>query len=415
MKYSLREYLLVSSIFLFSIVITRQPAEIYLSYVIFLFYLPLFFKKYGIPKIVVMLFIPIVLSGVFEILIGNNSFSLFLKVFGGLFLSVIFYYYVICEFKFDIERLFYIYTKFALIIASIGLIQVISFFLGFEYGYNYTYIFNKWGVIEGGIVGIRMNSIFSEPSYYAAIMGPAQFIATYNIFYNKRFLLNKFQSFFLFSIYFLTASSVGFISIFAILILLMINNGYLKQLLVISFIIYVSFYIIYNFVPEFKIRYDSTIELLSDDNTNVNYDGKNSSSVIQYEQFQVAKKNFLKHPLFGTGLGSHPIAFDRFASRSFKEGPLGEFNSQDANSMFSRMMSETGLYGIILLFFFIWKFKVIRKYSGNNFWIYSNSLIIVFFIYLIRQGNYFYNGFPFFIWLYFFVYKRYKQSLKFGL
>ena len=55
-------------------------------------------------------------------------------------------------------------------------------FIGFEFGYNYSWFLNKWGFVEGGLVGFRVNSILSEPTYLAIALAPAIYVS-YKISY----------------------------------------------------------------------------------------------------------------------------------------------------------------------------------------------------------------------------------------
>lgn len=49
--------------------------------------------------------------------------------------------------------------KGAFFISMIGIIQVISYRVGFSPGYSFGWLFNKWAIIKGD-TGIRMNSFF---------------------------------------------------------------------------------------------------------------------------------------------------------------------------------------------------------------------------------------------------------------
>ena len=82
------------------------------------------------------------------------------------------------------------------------------------------------------------------------------------------------------------------------------------------------------------------------------------------------------------------------------------FNKADANSMLLRLLSETGLYGVIIMLSFVIYNIVPRNKSANDTnWLVSNGILVVILVYLMRQGHYFINGFPFFLWLYYYVRK----------
>ncbi len=88
--------------------------------------MPVFIRRFGYNRNLLLLFLILLATGAFNILIGNNTAPLFFKVFAGLMLSYLFYDYVIQEFDFDLEKLFKWYLKGAYIVSIIGIIQFIS-------------------------------------------------------------------------------------------------------------------------------------------------------------------------------------------------------------------------------------------------------------------------------------------------
>ena len=77
-------------------------------------------------------------------------------------------------------------------LSVIGLIQILSFLIGFEIGYNFNWILNKWGVIRGGLVGIRVNSLLSEPTYLATVISPAIYVSFKNLISNSDLYISPF-------------------------------------------------------------------------------------------------------------------------------------------------------------------------------------------------------------------------------
>jgi O-antigen ligase len=134
---------------------------------------------------------------------------------------------------------------------------------------------------------------------------------------------------------------------------------------------------------------------------------------VLYNNYYIAKENFKRNPLFGTGLGSHPIAFDKYSLTKSSDVIQITFNKADANSMFLRLLSETGLYGVIFIIYFLVRHYFWRgKSADDENWIISNALAIIIILYLLRQGHYFLNGFPFFLWLYYYTWKINREERK---
>lgn len=401
-------FCIFSTLFFSSFVLFKQPFEFYLPYIFIFSLLPFFIFKFPFPVFIFKIFGPLLLWGLISIWTRDNTSALFWKIYLNILFSAMFYYYVFEAYKFDLNKLFSYYLKGAFILSVIGLIQFVSYKLGFEYGYNFRlYGLNKWNVVYGGSFGIRINSLFSEPSYYGAAIGPAFFVSLFNIFTrNRDGLLSFGQSVLVIVVYFLTFSSVSYLGVFISLVLILLNLGFVRYVLIFTPIIIGGYFYLYNNVEEFKVRVDGLDELYQGDQRAF---GKvHGSSFVQYNNFHVAVENFKKNPVMGSGLGSHSIAYKKY-SLAKQFGVADEFNKSDANSMFLRIVSETGLFGIFFILFFIIKFFVLKNNDtlGDNLWLISNACLVIIFLQLFRQGNYTYNGFMFYMWMYYFA----KQAL----
>jgi hypothetical protein len=321
-----------------------------------------------------------------------------------------FYHYVVQSFDFDIREIYGYYMTSAYIVTLLGVFQLVSYTVGFTPGYNWKFILNKWGPTYGGL-GLRMNSVLSEPAYYAAVLAPAFFTALYNVTRRDPLYMSKFQNLIIVLVFPLTFSSLGILAIFLATILLLINFGFFRYFFVFLPILILSFNYAHNNVDEFRDRWDGTFEIYTTENI-YDYDIHGSSFVL-YNNSHVAWENFQRNPIFGTGLGSHPTAFDKYTLTNIEGAVQIDFNKMDANSMFLRLMSETGLYGLsimILLLFRCWIFKAGAMDDAT--WVISNSLALIIIIYLLRQGHYFLNGFPLFLWLFYYLHVENKRVMK---
>ena len=319
-----------------------------------------------------------------------------------------FYHYVIQAYDFDLKLLFKYYMRSAYIVTIIGVVQLISYPIGFKPGYNFLWIFNKWNPSFGGL-GVRMSSVLSEPAYYAAIIAPAFFVSVYNVIKRETLFITKFQSYLIMIVYPLSFSSLGILAIFFTLIFLLINLGFVRYSIVMIPLLTVIVQYSYNNVPEFRDRWDGTIEIYTTDNI-YSYDIHGSSFVL-YNNSHVAWENFKVHPLFGTGLGSHPSAFDKYTLTNVEGAVQIDFNKMDANSMFLRLMSETGVYGLFVMILLLIRSWIFKPRSADDVnWVMSNGLALIILIYLIRQGHYFLNGFPLFLWMFYYLSVQNKRD-----
>jgi hypothetical protein len=407
-------FLIYFSVFISSIELFKYPFEFYVSYFIFLLFLPALLKKYGlrsIPK-VLTLFAFLFVNGVVQISLGNNTNEYFYKIFFGTFFSYIFYYLVVVDAGFDTKRLFDLYLKACYVVCIIGLVQFIGYQIGVPFLYDYSWLLNKWGVIRGGNFGIRINSVFPEPTYFSTSVSLAVFVALNNLLTKENYYFTKFQSFLVFAVSLLSFSGVGYFGLFITLILIFINYGLIRYALVFIPILTLVFFQLYQNVPEFSERYDSTVEVFSTGNFKL---GKtHGSSLILYNNYQVAVRNF-KDYFLGTGLGSHPVAFAKYSLTKNVKTIGVDLNGMDANSMFNRLLSETGIVGVGLFLLIIFKGFVKRNIAvpfNNSYWIISNSILTLILLNLLRQGHYFLHGFPLLVWIYYYNKQNYLAALE---
>ncbi len=396
-------FMIFLSIFLgSSILLFKSPFEGYFHYVIYLLLLPVFVIRFGLPKTPFKILLIPLIVGVFQIMLGNNETFLFVKIWGGVLLSVSVYHYVMEYYDLNVEKMFKIYLTWAYWTAVIALIQYISFKLNFKPGYDYSFLLNKGGhvVTEGG--GIRVSSIYLEPSQLGIMLGPAVFISILNIIRRKKYHFKIHQNIIILLAVYLSKSSTGYLGVFFAILLLGLNFGYIMYVVVFFVLGYFAALGLYNTVDEFKERVDSSLALWT--RGDLAYKNVNTSSFVLYNNAYIAWTNLKEHPLFGTGLGSHPVAYEKYSLTKTEVKVKGiEFNKQDANSMLMRLTSETGLFGLVFVFVLIFKCFVGYRGDDDNDWIISGALLVIILLYLLRQGNYFLNGFPFFVWMYYYT------------
>lgn len=403
------------TIFVNSLVLFKDPLDFYIGYLIMILLLPVFFFRYKLPTTILLVFTILLLVGVWNIIGGKADPADFIKVFAGTFMSYLFYYYVFQEYNHNVRKLFEYYLYGCYIVSIIGLIQFVSYKIGFVSGYNFKWILNKWGYVEGGNFGIRVNSIFGEPSQAAEVLSTAVFVAFYDLFQKEPFYFkDKKKALLIIGIFIMTVSSTGYIAFFLTLLLLFINFGLIRYLLIAIPVLYGFFLVIYNYIPEFKERYDSQVRVYTTGDFAIGKD--HGSTIIQYNNFHVASENMKENTLFGTGLGSHPTAFEKYSLTKHIEVHGFDLNSKDANSMLYRLMSETGLFGLGIMLFIILRFYVSRYRENNDhenpYWLISNAILVMIAVKLVRQGHYFLNGFPFFIIMYYYSWVKNKEKVE---
>lgn len=391
-----------------SFIFFKYPFEFYFHYIIFIFLIPLFLLKFGFPRLVFNVLILPFFVGLINVLLGNYQLFDFIKVLGGLTATILFFYHFINYSNFKINILFNLYIKFCYFISLIGFIQLISFRIGFFWGYDYSWLFNKWGVIKGGIIGIRINSILAEPSQLAIVISPAIYVAIRNLIRKESFILNKYQSILILIVLIFTTSTVGYFGF--LLSLILVIEGFKLRYLAIGFLISLFLYqITYNNIYEFKSRVDSAFGLWIDNDFSIL--NTNNSSFVLYNNLHIAKENLIESPVFGTGIGSHEAAFNKHSLTGKVIQYDFAFNKKDGNSLFIRLCTETGLVGVVFIIIFILKGFVYKPNNETQIinLIISQSIFVLIILSFIRQGNYMLNGLPFLFLLYYYNFQTYKE------
>ncbi len=249
----------------------------------------------------------------------------------------------------------------------------------------------------------RFMSIFKEPSHYVVVVFPA----CYYFLKNKNYL----QFLTILFTFILSGSSVGFLGVGLMFLVPFLKIDRIKYLFIAIPILIIGFIITFNYNDGFKMRVEESIENLNALNNGKFDEYTNMSSYVFLSNMYIAKQNFLEHP-FGTGIGSH---HHMYTTKYYKNMRAPEYlvkqdhhrdNSFDANSFFTRSVSEFGVFGIILTFFIIAYF-----YKG----LYSNEYLLHgIFIYIVikffRDGTYFPPELYYFLWMFYFLKKNQKES-----
>lgn len=397
--------LIISTIFVSSITFFSEPFEFHFSYIIFLICSPvLIFELKGVHKFILYFLVFELLIGGVNIILGYNSISQFFKIFFGLSLSTAFYYLFLKYNDFNIQKVFKLYLKGAYLISLIGVIQFASYKVGFSFGYDYSWILNKYRVID--TMDGRVNSILPEPAHLVQVLSPAMFVALYRVIFFKGKYYSFFQSLVILFTFFMAKSSTGYIGVLLVIALISFNYLKFKNIIVFAIIGILAFTALMRMDEGFEWRVESVVKLVD---SGEKAKGVDLSTFALYSNLHVSYQNLKRHPLFGTGLGSHFHAYEKYRPYDtgiFKHFKEWELNKDDANSLFLRLMSEQGLFGLLLSIVFLVKYYIRRDVSDlNGNWIISNALLLIMMLYLLRMGHYFMNGFVLFVWSYYYLHK----------
>lgn len=391
--------------------------DFYYYYIVVIILFPVLFLTYlKIDKWILIWFSYLFIIGIFNVLLGNNELSQFLKVYIGAFIFFLLYYYIIKYKEFDLWYLFSLYYRVAIFHAYIGLIQFLSFLIGFKYGYDFSW-FGADTMRPSSIAGILVYPIHgfvSEPAAFVIVQSAALYFAIGKFINSNVFKLGNYLSAIVIIFTFIFClSSTGYFALFVALILLFVKKLTIKRMIAASIVMPSLIFTLYISVPKFQERFNTLFLLMAGRiYVDATYgEDAAGSSLVLFNHFLVAKENANNH-FMGTGIGSHHVAFskyNRLEAWFTGYGPYAKLlNEHDASSLFSRVLSEMGYVGILAVFFFLFKFYISQESVP---WIYVNhaSLIVILTL-LLRGGHYFILGLPFFILSYYYSSKLSKNE-----
>ena len=356
----------------------------------------LFKKKLRLSKWFMLIIMAITIHSVINVLLGNSQFDLMIKQILGISISFVFFSNYVNENNY--MSCIKAYLNAAVFISVFSIIQQIARLL------NITYIYNlQWLVKEqlSPTPLYRSVTIFREPAECALFLVVAVYIAVYCMVGKYRNTLKSelklsLNSSLIIIVGFLfTFSSIGYVGLLIIGVFIWFDYKHTFKQLFISIMIIIAFIALYELVPEFRMRIDDTLNLFF---VSGELAENNLSSQTLYINFRIAIMNLVNTFGLGSGIGSHQIAYENYKSELNLTGVYLFLNSEDANSLALRVMSELGIFAVIGIC--IWIIKNKSAEVGKINYIINFSCIVYFALQLLRYGHYFYYGIWFWVWIY---------------
>lgn len=336
----------------------------------------------------------------------------FVKQFLLISFNLLFAYLLINAYNFDFIKLFKDYIDLIFLAALVGVIQAFSLASNFLYGADYSYLGFEMG--NFGLGYTRIQSWFEEPSVMALAFLPAVFICLARVFKLTDFVTIQ-KSLFIIVVFLLTQSSIGLLG-FMISIFMIVVGKYSffrnPHLVLFGFGLLILIGVSLYSIRLVKIRVDDTRTLFFDPFVSTGDINKtNLSTYAVYSNYKVAMSAFHDHPLFGTGLGTHELNYEKYINSAIPPNVFrSEFqlNRKDANSLLLRCVSEMGLFGLFLLVWFIFSNRKKLNLQSQNrnevlYWIFNSAVLVQIIARLGRQGHYTMLGFMLIILIYFFT------------
>jgi hypothetical protein len=347
------------------------------------------------------------------------NFNLLKQIIGILF-SASSYYIIFKLANFNLKLLFDRYSRIAVYIAAFAIIEEALHLNGIHIRSEFP----------GSLGFYRVSGLSGEPYNLAMVLTPALLFCLIGIFSrNKEFSLLDMNftiplSIILFA-FFLTFSTTGYIGLFIGLLLVVAHGGLLNiqktRFIFFPLLLAIGYFTFNYIIKEDKIferKFSEGIWLFNDEQVSSvkDYDRLNTSTFVLLSNYQIATESFNEHPYFGIGFGNYEMAYHEKFNQIFGqdfENKFGRSNFNDANSMFLRLLAESGFWGIaiFLTFLAVFLIKTIKSSSLNQFYLIAinHAVFVLFIIRLLRCGNYISDGAFFFLLLYYYTYKFKKE------
>ncbi|WP_158453568.1 hypothetical protein [Rhodopirellula europaea] len=381
-------------------ILTREPAEVYSSYLVAgtLALNSLLLERNPVRSNHVIFLLIVGGVGLLGSLAWPSQLG-FIKVYLVLVCVIISSGLVIDLYNANVKRIFEVYLFGCFLFSAIGIVQVAAFRVGIAPLYNFRlYGLNKWGLSPEGPLGIRLNSIFSEPSGFAVIVAAGACWAVASLLIGPRSTSKqgRVAAFTILTAYCLTFSAL-LVPAFACIALLLQRQFQRQSMATLKIVAIIALlgYVATSSGVEARIR---GIRELAGGSTS--YSQVHGSSEVLYDHMLATVESLKNNPVIGGGLGMHEQIYDEYRSNSgLVRLNKDEFNRKDANSMFLRTVSELGLVGLMLVVF-VYKKGTISSDASFDARLISNACLCVIALQLLRQGNYVYNFFPMFVLIY---------------
>lgn len=391
------------------------------AYVIIVILMSFFFvkKKLVINRQITLFFLLLLLFSFISVFKENASVYLVFRSFAGLLAihMVLFSYFKF--YNYDYQKIFRHYIIIALISSYVGIFQEISYLAGFVPGYDFSWflIGLRTQVIEdmsGGGPIMRISSLFSEPGYLAAALTPAGFLAIHNLITGSRTYLKRMEAFFILVALMLTFSSLGY-SGMILSLLFNLNWRILKKAFIPVVFMFILIFIVMSNIAFFQSRVSGIWSSLVEDDSLTGYE--NASSLIIAVNYNIAKDNFLKRPLIGSGFDSYQIVSQESIETMYMNDSLRNFIGwmdpkdmmyEDGGTMYFRVITEFGLFGICSVLWFVYVNKV--KEVKTDYSLLQKMCIVFFLTYSLRTGQYIRFELWYFIGFYYCIKKYYDMN-----
>ena len=308
---------------------------------------------------------------------------------------------------FDFEKIFNAYLKLALIASSVGVIQQLAYFADLNFVFDMRWLFFNSADLTFNGNFLRVVSVFTEPSYFSYFLIPAVYFSIASIFFKDQ-TLSLYQAIIIILALVLTFSSVGYLGLLAAF-LFQVRFSVKRSIYLFIVLFITMFLMLYS--DSFLLRISGIIDIYINGLT----EKVNLSSFILGLNSILALEIFSDYPFVGIGLGGarfytleylNNFIANNYALEDHILRLEGSLMLADMGNMYLKLMVESGVFGMAILMWMLFKYKLsyIESFHAKNI-AKASSLFVV--IFSLRSGQMIRFELIYFIILYFMIVKKY--------
>ena len=341
-----------------------------------------------LPARILIFILYLAVSGGIGIAYSTDTLGLVVKEILGISVSLVYFYYFFRLIGDDFERAFSTYVNIAYWFAILAFPIWVGACIHF-------------GDIE------RLHGFTDEPTAFCELVLPAFYWHAHQYFTSRKYGMRV--AVFTIAVI-LSSSTNGYMAAAFGAAILLAGRGRLKYFVAVPIVIGAVAALAYAYSIDFRMRVDDTLRAV----VTQNVIGSNSSTYALISNVFVTRQVLRESPILGNGLGSHPISHERFLAdipgvATFIQGQITGLNATEAASLALRTLSELGILGFSGVLIFVFYFHVGGDGARGAI---SNAILVVFFLKLLRDGNYFFPEQFFFIFIYFLNHRQRKLEMS---
>jgi O-Antigen ligase len=143
-----------------------------------------------------------------------------------------------------------------------------------------------------------------------------------------------------------------------------------------------------------------------------NYSSTDLSGFALISNALVTFRSLVDNHFTGTGLKTHELSYQKYMPQLFLPSQvLMQLNSVDAGSLYLRLLSEFGIPGFLLFWWFLARYKLKPDSDGSTYRAINDMCMMFMVFQALRTGNYLSPELWLFIGLYYYSYQLQRQDL----